>query len=100
MKVPSNIQRLLPTNIRYCTYPFCSRSIRKLNSGIWKRYYTCKHCSYKIRKCVRKSLLPRNTIYFEIAESQIHTCGPPIVEFVYSSDEKIDSEGNTSPSTD
>ena len=46
-----------------------------------------------------QSLLLQNSVYFETPEGQNHTCGPPFVKVVYSSDEKDDSEGNTSPST-
>ena len=99
MRVPLKVRQVLPTNIRFCTYDFYSSSIRKLNTGVWKRYYKCIHCPYKIRKCLDKNLFSEISAYFEIPPDQIHLCGPPHIEVLDVLDSENDSaeeisEGN------
>ena len=91
MRVPLKVQQVLPTNIRFCTYDFYSSSIRKLNTGIWKRYYKCNHCPYKIRKCLDKGLFSENSAYYETLPDQVHVCGPPHIVALDTSDSEDNS---------
>ena len=96
MRVPLKVWQVLPTNIRFCKYDFYSSSIRKLNTGIWKRYYKCNHCLYKLRKCLDEGLFSEISAYYEILPDQFHVCGPPHIEVLDVSDSEDDSAEETS----
>ena len=93
MKIPNKIKAILPVRIAFSTYNFNSVSIKKLQNGTFKRYYTCctsQLCNYKIRKCLDKGSSNPNSAYFEVPENQIHFCRRPLINELDSSSEEND----------